>query len=187
MSAILDVVAVGAVDDRDRWQRDAPANRQCDALPARSRALRGRAKPLVEVTTELDRADDRVQGDALDTGSARRPNDAISHRHVQAQPHTLTVHPARPASWRLTWTHPADWKRLDRVVLRLESRGKSVGRVRLDQETRRLRASGPAVRLVKRRNARRCQWQARHRQAQAADRPPLRRPHPGRPGRRKRR
>ena len=41
------------VDDRDRWQGDAPANGQCDALPARSRALRGRAKPLVEVTIEL--------------------------------------------------------------------------------------------------------------------------------------
>jgi hypothetical protein len=33
-------------------------------------------------------------------------------------------------------------------VLRLESRGKPVGRIVLDQETRRVRASGPAVHLV---------------------------------------
>jgi hypothetical protein len=48
----------------------------------------------------------------------------------------------------LAWTHPLGWKRLDRVVLRLELRGKPVGRVTLDQETRRLRASEPAVQLV---------------------------------------
>jgi Protein of unknown function (DUF1565) len=64
-------------------------------------------------------------------------------------PRTLTARPGRPASWRLAWTHPVDWKRLDRVVLRLESLGKPVGRIVLDQQTRRLRASGPAVQLVR--------------------------------------
>jgi hypothetical protein len=63
-------------------------------------------------------------------------------------PRTLTARPGRPASWRLAWTHPLGWKRLDRIELRLESRGKPVGRVALDQQTRRLRASGPAVQLV---------------------------------------
>lgn len=68
-------------------------------------------------------------------------------------PRTLTARPGRTARLRLAWTHPVDWKRLDRVVLRLESRGKPVGRVVLDQETNRLRASGPAVRLVPGRSA----------------------------------
>jgi hypothetical protein len=36
MSAVLDVVAVGAVDDRDRWQRDAPVG-EGSALPAGAR------------------------------------------------------------------------------------------------------------------------------------------------------
>ena len=53
------------------------------------------------------------------------------------------------ARWKLAWTHPLDWKRLDQVVLRLEHRGNPVGRVVVDQETRRLRASGRAVRLVR--------------------------------------
>jgi hypothetical protein len=68
-------------------------------------------------------------------------------------PRTLTARAGRPAGWRLAWTHPVDWKRLDQVVLRLESRGKPVGRVVLDQETRRLHAAGPALRLVRGRSA----------------------------------
>lgn len=63
-------------------------------------------------------------------------------------PRTLTARAGRPASWKLTWTHPLGWKRLDQIELRLESRGKPVGRIALDQQTRRLRASGPAVRLL---------------------------------------
>jgi hypothetical protein len=63
-------------------------------------------------------------------------------------PRTLTARAGRPASWRLAWTHPLGWKRLDRIELRLESRGKPVGRIALDQQARRLRARGPAVRLV---------------------------------------
>jgi hypothetical protein len=68
-------------------------------------------------------------------------------------PRTLTARAGRPASWRLTWTHPLGWKQLDRIVLRLDSRGKPVGRIALDQQTRRLRTSGPAVRLVTGRSA----------------------------------
>jgi Protein of unknown function (DUF1565) len=64
-------------------------------------------------------------------------------------PRTLTARAGRPAAWRLAWTHPLDWKRLDRVVLRLEARGRPVGRITLDQETRRVRAGGPAVTLVR--------------------------------------
>jgi hypothetical protein len=67
-------------------------------------------------------------------------------------PRTLTAHAGRPATWRLAWTHPVGWKRLDKVMLQLESRGKPVGRITIDQQTRRLRASGPAVRLVARRS-----------------------------------
>jgi hypothetical protein len=68
-------------------------------------------------------------------------------------PRTLSARRSRPASWRLAWTHPVDWKQLDRVVMRLESAGRPVGRVVVDQETRRLRASGLAVRLVRGRSA----------------------------------
>jgi hypothetical protein len=64
-------------------------------------------------------------------------------------PRTLTARPGRVARWKLAWTHPVDWKRLDEVVLRLESRGKPVGRIVLDQQTRELRATGgPTVRLL---------------------------------------
>jgi hypothetical protein len=68
-------------------------------------------------------------------------------------PRTLTARAGRTASWKLTWTHPLGWKRLDRVVLRLDSRGKPVGRIALDQQTRRLRARGAAVRLAAGRSA----------------------------------
>jgi hypothetical protein len=63
-------------------------------------------------------------------------------------PRTLSARAGRLASWKLAWRHPLGWKRLDQVAVRLEARGKPVGRIVLDQETRRLRASGPAVRLV---------------------------------------
>jgi hypothetical protein len=63
-------------------------------------------------------------------------------------PRRLTARPGRTATWKLAWTHPVDWKRLDQIVLQLEHRGKPVGRVVVDQETRRLRASSSAVRLV---------------------------------------
>jgi hypothetical protein len=63
-------------------------------------------------------------------------------------PHTLIARPGRNARWRLARTHPLAWKRLDWVALRLEQRGKPVGRTVLDQKTRRPRARGPAVRLV---------------------------------------
>jgi Protein of unknown function (DUF1565) len=79
------------------------------------------------------------------------PGTAVGN--FRLSPRTLTARAGRPASWRLAWTHPVDWKRLDRVVLRLEHKGKPVGRITLDQETRRLRATGPAVRLVGGRSA----------------------------------
>jgi hypothetical protein len=68
-------------------------------------------------------------------------------------PRTLTARPGRAASWKLAWTHPVSWKRLDQVVLRLDYRGTPVGKVVLDQDTRRLHASGRAIRLVPGRSA----------------------------------
>jgi hypothetical protein len=71
----------------------------------------------------------------------------------ELSPKTLTTKAGGAATWRLTWRHPVSWKRLDEVVLRLQAKGKPVGRIVLDQETRRLRGSGAAIRLMGGRSA----------------------------------
>jgi hypothetical protein len=71
-------------------------------------------------------------------------------RGRQLQAHAAhTERPRRPAGELESGLDaPARWKRLDLVGLRLESRGKPVGRIALDQQTPRPRASGPAAHVV---------------------------------------
>jgi hypothetical protein len=86
------------------------------------------------------------------TSTARTPGSSSAPAPrvgtLRLDPRTLIARPGRNARWRLARTPPLAWKRLDWVALRLEQRGKPVGRIVLDQKTRRPRARGPAVRLV---------------------------------------
>jgi hypothetical protein len=86
------------------------------------------------------------------TSTARTPGSSSAPAPrvgtLRLDPRTLIARPGRNARWRLARTPPLAWKRLDWVALRLEQRGNPVGRIVLDQKTRRPRARGPAVRLV---------------------------------------
>ena len=63
-------------------------------------------------------------------------------------PRRNAVRVGRPLALKLRWTHPVAWKLLDEVVLVLEHRGRRVGRILLDQETRRVDTSGRHLSLA---------------------------------------
>jgi hypothetical protein len=73
MAAVDDVVAVGALLDRDRWERGAAAVGERDPLPARPEVLRGRSEAGVEVRAWVHGADDRGERDDVEPGGARGP------------------------------------------------------------------------------------------------------------------
>jgi hypothetical protein len=96
-------------------------------------------------------------------------------------PKTLSVRAGRATAWRLAWTHPVSWKRLDDVVLRLESRGRA-GRDDLarpaDPSAARHGRGGAARGRAQRHLAPHDRRPAPGRQADGAVRAALRRPHP---------
>lgn len=61
---------------------------------------------------------------------------------VFSMPARFTARPGRTSALTMRWTHPVRWDRVDEVTIRLSDRGRTVGRITVEQETGTVRASG---------------------------------------------
>jgi hypothetical protein len=84
--AILDEVQLSDSIDVDRGHRLAPPPRRGDPLPSALQSARARAKQPVEFAApSIDGADDRLQGDRMETEVAFGHSPQGSHHAIEAQ------------------------------------------------------------------------------------------------------